>query len=377
MKVLKDYKHVQRIRKRGHPGEFRHYLRKGLGRPKRVTLPGKPGSPEWDAAYYGGFVALPSTKSNAPRGSLAWAIDLFQGHPDYTRRKASVRQKHDRHYKRIRAEHGQRLLLQMKTDHVKTLFSEVGSTRGINAANQWLDAVRDLTKWAFQQGMIRTNIAARELIDKFDREGEGHRCWTLDEVAAFRRYWPMGSRPRLVLELILALAFRRSDVIRVGASQVTPRRPGDADNIVGWLTYVQWKNRDTVSKRTQQKGITLTVPITRELQAHIDAARGAEKVVRLGKTPRHKLPFVLTDTGRAYEKDDSASDWFKGACALAGLPDDCVLHGLRKRSCSSMIDQGKTPDEVRAISGHQSYQQLMVYIAARNQQGLAARAIAA
>lgn len=353
-------KHVQKVKKRGHPGEYRFYLRAGVGRPKRVSLPGEPGSPEFMAAYHAGFVenGARADVTRAPKGTVAWMIDTYREHPDFTRRPASMRQKHNRHLTRFRAEHGKRIFRQMTTDHLKRLMEGIGIDRGPNAANQWLDAIRDLCKFACVQGEIVVNPAARDRIEKFDREGDGHATWTHDEVKQYRDCWAIGTRERLVLELALALALRRSDLIRIKPSAVKH----------GELTYTQHKGRE------HKGGVTLTVPITPELQVFIDATRRAERVFPISGRPDR---FVLTAQGRAYAKDDSISDWFRGACNLAKLPQHCVLHGLRKRSCADMIDAGKTPDQVRAISGHQTYAQLLVYVRGRDQKRLAREALAA
>lgn len=370
MKVLKDYKHVQRVRKRGHPGEHRHYLRRGPGRPKRVSLPGKPGSPEWDAAYYAGFVegGARANVSRATKGTVSWEVDTYLEHPDLTQRGASMQRKHRRNLLLFKAEHGTRMLRDTPLDKLKKLFVQVGTARGPQAANQWMIAVEDLFRFAYEQAHIPSNPVPRGAIKRNDREGSGARPWAPEEVQRFRDYWAIGTRERLAFELMVTLALRRSDVHRIRPSWV---RDGE-------LTYTQHKNRNKRMKgnRGGGRGISLTVPLPSALLAIIDETRRQEKVVRLRRADR----FLLKPDGTPYSEtsgDDNFGDWFKSICLRAGLPKDCSPHGVRKFACAKMISDGKTPDQVRAVSGHQTYEQLLVYIHGRDQKRLAREALAA
>jgi integrase len=44
----------------------------------------------------------------------------------------------------------------------------------------------------------------------------GHHTWTDEEIAQFQAHYPIGTKARLALELMLWQGMRRSDVIRVG-----------------------------------------------------------------------------------------------------------------------------------------------------------------
>jgi len=48
------------------------------------------------------------------------------------------------------------------------------------------------------------------------------RAWTESEIEVFRRRWPIGSLQRLAFELFLGTGQRRSDVVRMTWSHVTP-----------------------------------------------------------------------------------------------------------------------------------------------------------
>jgi hypothetical protein len=87
------------------------------------------------------------------------------------------------------------------------------------AAKQWLGSMRDLFKFAVKRKLLFVNPAVG--IERFGSGNpDGHHCWTHEEVEQFRRRHPIGTKARPALELINALAFRRSDVIAVGPPNV-------------------------------------------------------------------------------------------------------------------------------------------------------------
>jgi integrase len=46
--------------------------------------------------------------------------------------------------------------------------------------------------------------------------------------------------------------------------------------------------------------------------------------------------------------------WFAEAIEEAGLPDDCVLHGLRKCAACKLAEAGCSESEIRAVTGHKT-----------------------
>jgi integrase len=65
---------------------------------------------------------------------------------------------------------------------------------------------------------------------------DGFHTWTDEEIALFESAYPIGTRPRLALALLLYTAQRRSDVVRMGRQHVRD----------GWLTIRQKKTGNLV-----------------------------------------------------------------------------------------------------------------------------------
>jgi integrase len=64
------------------------------------------------------------------------------------------------------------------------------------------------------------------------------------------------------------------------------------------------------------------------------------------------------------------------AIATAGLPDRCVLHGLRKAAARRLAEAGCTEKEIAAVTGHKTLKEVARYTRAADQKRLAAGAVA-
>lgn len=45
-----------------------------------------------------------------------------------------------------------------------------------------------------------------------------------------------------------------------------------------------------------------------------------------------------------------------------GLPDDCVVHGLRKTAARKLAEAGCSEDEIMSVTGHASAQMVRLYV---------------
>jgi integrase len=67
--------------------------------------------------------------------------------------------------------------------------------------------------------------------------------------------------------------------------------------------------------------------------------------------------------------------WFADAIELAGLPEACVMHGLRKTAARMLAEAGCSAHQIASITGHKSLQQVEDYARAADQKRLATAAI--
>src|SRR5262249_23156409 len=142
---------------------------------------------------------------------------------------------------------------------------------------------------------------------------------TEEEIEAFRKRWPLGTKQRLAFELFLNTGQRRSDVVRMSWSHITP----DSKIIVS----------------QQKTGRRLLIPLHRDLVATLAAAK-CDHVSIL--TTMYGKPFTV----------GGFSQWMRDAIVDAGLPLDCQPHGLRKATGRRLAEAGATAKMIMSVLGH-------------------------
>lgn len=77
-------------------------------------------------------------------------------------------------------------------------------------------------------------------------------------------------------------------------------------------------------------------------------------------------PFTVTEYG----------NWMGDAIRAAGLPERCVLHGLRKAAARRLAESSCTTKEIASITGHKSLAEVERYTREADQERLPRGAIA-
>jgi integrase len=315
-------------------GRPRFYFRRGG---KRVALPSNPFSAEFEAAYKSllegsasGMPAsriIPGTVGAAAVGYLA--SGAFQALAPNTQKRNRFE------LNAIVRDYADKRLAMLERRHVAQILD--GKTSG--AARDFLRGLRLIVKYALSVGIISTDPTAGVRL-KLPKSG-GHPTWTEDDIAAFEAAYPIGTKQRLALALLLGTALRVSDLTRIGRGHV----------------------RDGMLRVTQQKtGAPLSIPITTNLWAIINASPIAEQLL-----------FLVADNGRPFNPSHF-SKWFRDQCTAVGLK-GLGAHGLRKAACRRMAEAGCSANEIAAISGHVTLTEVARYTKAADQARMAKNAI--
>src|SRR4029077_9789073 len=77
---------------------------------------------------------------------------------------------------------------------------------------------RGLFRWALEAGMVKVDLTAG-VKNPQRPKGDGFRPWTEDDVAAYEKCWPIGTRQRVWLDVMLYTGLRRGDAMRCGAAR--------------------------------------------------------------------------------------------------------------------------------------------------------------
>jgi enterobacteria phage integrase len=319
-------------------GRWRFYFRKGKGR--RVQLPGKPGSAAFMLAYQKALEDTPLKKEERSRGAPGTFDRLVQEYfasADFLRLAESSRRAYRRVIERFLREEkiGHRLVSQMTRKHVQTMFAKRADTPG--AANDLLKKIKILVHFAMDNGWRKDDPALR--IKKF-AAGEFH-TWTDEEIAAYERRWPIGTRERMAFALLLYTGQRASDV-----------------------KSMLWQDVENAAIRVVQgkTGAKLSLPLHPELARILEA------------WPKTNVVMLTTSFGKPFSPK-GFSNFMAARIADAGLPERCVTHGLRKAAARRLAEAGCSANEIAAVTGHVTLEEVARYTKAAEQKRLAQSAI--
>jgi integrase/recombinase XerD len=222
-------------------GKLRHtFRRKGH---KKVTIKGRPGSPDFMDAYHallektGG--AMPVADIGASRtkaGTIDALVVNYYKHTFFTKELAKASQKMRRpiidNFRNFLTPSGRRY----GENHFKTMrakqIEDVLEGKTPNAQGNWLKALRHLIRFAIKEGEISVDPSAGMKPIKAAKS-KGHMTWKPSQVEQYRARHPVGTMARLALELMLNIAARRTDCYQIGrphmAFNAEIRRRGQGD----------------------------------------------------------------------------------------------------------------------------------------------------
>lgn len=322
-------------------GKIRRYFRRNG---KRVPLPGLPGSREFLDAYQTALAgaSMPESNIGAERtkaGSVSALVAAFYASSSFKQLAPVTQKTYRNRLERFRIRHGDKRWVQVQTQHIRRLVDEVADRPGV--ANELLKTIRTIARFAVERG-LRVDDPTHGL-KTLRSKTEGFLTWSEENISRFEARFPLGTRQRLALALLLYTGQRRGDVVRLGRKHVRD----------GVLSIIQTKT-----------GTAVDIPVHPELTAAIAAG------------PAGLSHFLLTDFGRPFTAN-GFGNWFREAVEAAGLPQGLTAHGLRKAACRRLAEAGCSSHEIMSISGHRSLQEVERYTRAANREQMAQTAMKA
>ena len=314
------------------PGGRRYLYRRVNG--QLVPLPDLPENhPDFLRAYAEAGSVAPRPKTRGRPGSIAALCAAYLASPDHMRLKDSTRAVWRRTIDRIAEERGLGLVRDLRPDHLRKDIRRLSP----GAASNRLKAWRSLLRFAVEEGMIPADPSAGIRAPK--GKVVPHRQWTADEIAGFRKHWPVGTAERLAFEVIYWTGARCSDAARLGAQMI---------DRAGWLQFVQ-----------QKTGGPVALPVTCDLPDWAGALT-EDRAQLLACLPDNRMQWIVTRTGKP-RSVKGLSQWISRIASEAGLPDDCTAHGLRKARAARLAEIGASAHQVGAWTGHESLSEVSHY----------------
>lgn len=263
-------------------------------------------------------------------------IASFYETPKWVRMADSSKRTYRGIIERFRDRNGSKDVRRVNTASIDGLLAKrAAETKKAAAAANLRKVLNRLHRHAIKLGWRTDNPVTAS--DTVETEGKGFHTWTEAEIAAFEREWPLGTRQRLAMALLLYTALRRSDMIRLGKQH----RKGDR------LKLYHGKNKSETD-----------IPIIAPLAAALDALA------------HDHLTYLVTERGHPYASGNSFYNWFHRACVKAGIP-HCSPHGLRKAMSRRLAESGATTLQGRAVTGHKTDREFASYAEQAEKAGMA------
>jgi integrase len=335
-KILLRFVHEFKDR---HGKTRRYFRRPGF---KRAPLPGLPGSEEFMRAYQSALDLKTAQRieigaARVAAGTVADLVARYYRSTEFLGLKASTQSTYRSIIEPFRSDHGDKRVALLKRQHVKDMLAKKAGTP--TAANNWLKRVRQLMAFARDIGMRADDPTIG--VKPLPIRSLGHPAWSADDIAAFRRRHPSGTRARLAMEMALCTMQRRGDLVRMGRQHLQG----------GVLTI-----------RQEKTGTVIEIPILPDLQAELD------------QLPTGQMTFLVTDQGKAFVAA-GFGNLFRDWATEAGLPKGYNTHGLRKAGATRGAEAGWTDHEIAAWGGWKSLSEVQRYTRTVNRRKLAQGAV--
>lgn len=337
-------------RDRDRHGNWRLYVRKN-GR--KIRIKEAPGTAAFTRAYGEAVDALDGPAKLRPRktarGTLGWLVAAYCGSSEFKalddKSQAARRRVLDSCLlEPLKPGSSDQMwacpVNQLSAAHCQVLRDRKAGKPG--AANNRLKYLSSMFGWAVEKRLMVSNPARDTKPVKYATGG--FYTWTDVDVQRYEDFYPVGTRARLALALLLYTGVRRGDVVRLGRQHVRGLS----------LVFVPRKTRHLRAEASVK-------PILPELESIIAAS------------PTGDLAFLVTAYGQPFTAAGFGGR-FRDWCDKAGLP-QCTAHGLRKAGATRAANLGATDRQLMALFDWTSSSQATTYTRKADKTKLAGEAM--
>lgn len=292
-------------------GQTAWYVRLKGGALTRIR--GEYGSEEFEANYHAAIAGAPQPKAKPNSNSLQWLYDRYRESMAWSKLSAATRRQRENILAHVMTKAGQEAFKAIDGAAVVAGLDDRRETP--SQARNYLDAVTGLFRWAKANNHVAIDPTRGVDRPQRLRGSTGFPVWTEGDVAAYREKWPLGTRQRVWLEVLLGTGLRRGDAVQAGRIHI--------------------KN-GLFSLATEKTGMVMHCVIEPDLQAALDAG------------PLGRFHFICGVKGEGLVKE-AFGTMFREACRAAGVVKSA--HGLRKLAATIDAERGYTERELEAKYG--------------------------
>jgi len=309
-------------RERTRHGTLVWYVRRRKG--PRIRLYAVYGSAEFTAEY---LAALSAAKIRRPAGrseqsaagTVAWLIERYRETAAWFALSLATRRQRENIFRGIITIAGHQTAARITTATIVAGRDRRVRNGAPAQARHYLDAVRGLFRWAAEAQHVPSDITAGIRNPK-RKQGPGFKVWTDTDIARYEARWPVGTKERVWLDVLLYTGLRRGDAVVLGRQHVH-------DGVA------------TLQTAKSGRTVTVTIPLLEPLRRTLEAG------------PCGDLAFICGEHRRPLSKEGFGNQ-FKKACRAAGVDEGGkAAHGLRKIGATRAAENGATVAELDAIFG--------------------------
>jgi integrase len=253
-------------RQRSRHGAVVWYVRRGHG--PRIRIRAEFGTPEFDAEYQAALDGTPvESRKKALVGSLEWLWDRYRETTTWTTLSLATRRQRENIMRPVLKQSGAVSATAINRQHIVAGRDRRKETPA--QARHFISTMRGLFRWAADDGYVKIDPTA-DVKRPTPRKSAGFPVWTEDDVERYEVRWPIGTKERVWLGVLLYTGLRRGDAVRLGRQHV----------------------RDGVATlMTEKTKTTVTIPILPVLN----------EILRAG--PCGDLAFICGESGRPLTKE--------------------------------------------------------------------------
>jgi integrase len=320
----------------------RHITRHGkavwyvrIAKGPRIRIRAECGTSEFDSEYITAVTGAPRPKKGAPAtGTLAWLVARYREVGAWTSLSLATRKQRENILKHVLDAAGDKPFVRITRATIVAGCERRSKTPA--QARHFLSTMRGLFRWALKADLVKTDPTIG-IDNPRPKKGGGFLVWTEDDVSGYEQRWPIGTRQRVWLDVLLYTGLRRGDAVVLGRQHV---RNGVA----------------TLRTEKSQGEITVTLPILSVLQRTLDAG------------PTGELAFICGANGKPFTKESFGNE-FREACRAAGVPGS--PHGVRKIAATRAANAGATVAQLEAIFGWSGGRMASLYTLSADRKRLA------
>jgi integrase len=188
-----------------------------IGRGKRIRIKAAFGAPDFDAEYQAAVTGEAMAAKGTSSGTLAWPFERYRETPAWRGLSLATRKQREAIIAQVIKTAGNQPFAKIARATVIAARDRRAATPA--QARHFLETMRGLFKWAAKASMVKVDLTIG-VEDPARPKGSGFPVWTEDQVAAYERRWPLGTRQRVWLDVLLYTGLRRGDAVRLGRQHV-------------------------------------------------------------------------------------------------------------------------------------------------------------